>query len=207
MFDSAHLWGVRWTLVGLLILAAAGCARRQSLPASHAQPERDPSAHDADPLSSHPVRVEVRRLHAACDETVVALQDGVEDAERRETILTAVAALAYVVGELADGDDPEGGMYGPGSTQAHTCTPGDDSAPGCNFQRLPSRGDGEGGPIDQQTDEVHLSASDQIRQINRGVDALDDFLFSAQPDPDDWSPAESARYDELRTALAAACDR
>ncbi len=140
---------------------------------------------------------------------MVELREGVEDAERRENILTAVAAVAYVIGEIADGSsgDADGALYGPGSTQSYRCTEtadGRQDGPGCGFQPQPSRALGEGGPIDQQTDAVHQDAASQIRAINRGVDSLDDFLFS-NPDPDGWTEADRARYRELTEALSAAC--
>jgi hypothetical protein len=194
------------TLAISMILLTAGCSRREELPVSHTDSESDTAGAEADPASDDPIRVDVRRLHAECDETVVELQEGVEDADRRENILTAVAALAYVVGEIADGSsgDAEGALYGPGSTQSYRCTDGE--GVGCGFQPQPSRSLGEGGPIDQQTDEVHLDAADQVRAINRGVDALDDFLFS-NPDIDGWTEAEHQRYRELAEALSAACHR
>lgn len=188
----------------VLLVGAFGCSHREPLPPSHATPRRLPGGETADPRANAPERAEVRRLHATCDATVVALRDDVDDADRRESLLTAVAALAYVVGRLADGDGVEGGLYGPGSTQSYRCTPGTYEGPGCGFEPLPSRSLGEGGPIDAQTDEVHLDAADQVRAINRGVDALDDLLFS-RPDPGEWTEADRARFEELTHALAEVC--
>jgi hypothetical protein len=196
--------GTRILTAAVVFALFVGCARRAPLPPSHAEPAPAPGQESHDPLAAAPEREEVRRLHTECDATVIALEEGVEDADRRENILTGVAAVAYVVGTLADGDARPGGMYGPGSSQAYRCTPGTNEGPGCTFQPLPSRAAGEGGPIDQETDQVHLEASDQIREINRGLDALDDFLFS-NPDPDEWTPEERQHFEALTHALGSAC--
>ncbi|RLB46406.1 MAG: hypothetical protein DRJ42_27735 [Deltaproteobacteria bacterium] len=207
----ACMVGPRFALLLLSpsLLLATGCSHRSSLPVSHAQPEEAAVGQEVEPLAEDPARVEVRRLHIACDETVAALGEGVEDAERRETILTAVAALAYVVGTLADGGGSEGAYYGPGTSGAHRCTPGADGrsfeGTGCGPEPMPSRQLGEGGPIDQQTDEVHLSAGDQIRRINRAVDALDEMIFQSPPS-DAWNDDERAHFRELTEALSSACD-
>ena len=190
-------------------LLATGCSHRSSLPVSHAQPEEAAVGQEVEPLAEDPARVEVRRLHVACDETVAALGEGVEDAERRETILTAVAALAYVVGTIADGGGSEGAYYGPGAPGAHRCTSGADGrsfeGTGCGPEPVPSRQLGEGGPVDQQTDAVHLSAGDQIRSINRAVDALDEMIFQSPPS-DAWNDDERERFRELAEALSTACE-
>ncbi len=197
-------------LVVLVLTLPMGCARHERLPVSHADPAPTEGEEDIDPESEDPFRVELRHIHAACDERVVELREGVEDADRRENILTAVAALAYVVGRIAGGGRnaaAAGGLYGPGSTQSYRCTEGPNGTSdgvGCTFQPQPSRALGEGGPIDQQTDQVHLDAADQVREINRGVDALDDFLFS-NPDPDAWTEADRAHFEQLSEALRAAC--
>lgn len=147
-------------------------------------------------------------MHVACDEAIAALGEGVEDAERRENILTAAAALAYVVGRIADGGGHEGANYGPGSPLSDRCTPGADGrsfeGTGCGPEPMPSRQLGEGGPIDEQTDAVHLSAGDQIRQINRAVDALDEMIFDSPPS-NLWNDDERAEFRELTEALSAAC--
>lgn len=170
------------------ITPCVACSTRAPLPASHVESsgEEDtlePSVRAVD----HPIRSELRALHRRCDDAIDGLEEGYEAAERREDALAAAAAVAYLAGLAAGGTSSR-------------CVP---TATGCTQPSL-SRSAGEGGPIDQQTDQVYMEASDRIRAINRGLDAVDELVME-QPDPAQWSEARLQRWDELSGALSTAC--
>lgn len=203
---------IRMVLVlALGAVAVFGCARRDPLPASHASTGDEAISVDpSDPLADVPERRALRELHAECDATISMLQGEVDDAVRRENVLTAAAAVAYVVGTLAGGDNTanQGAISGPGSQQDYRCTPSTDATtydgPGCGAQPLPSRNLGEGGPIDEQTDEVHLDASEAIERINDGLDGLDELLFS-HPDPSEWTDDQRAAWEHDLAEVRGVC--
>ena len=197
----------RVMLLAVSVLASA-CAAREPLPTSHAEGASEAPPPDAtDTLANDPIRLELRAIHDRCDGTVEALQLGVEDEERRENILTAVAALAYVLGSIGDRQSgAQGDQYGPDTNESCTETNHGRTREGrgCGFAPVPNRSLGEGGPVATQVDQTHADAGDQIRRINRALDAVDDLIFSA-PDSSTWTDEERATWERLRAALMTAC--
>ena len=192
-----------------ILLVVCACASREPLPVSHADSSGDEApAAPEDALANDPVRLQLRTIHTQCDGAIGSLAEGVDDADRREDILTAVAALAYVVGTVANGNhDPAANQYGPDNHQE--CVEGSGGrreGRGCGFQPMPSRSLGEGGPVDEDTDQVHRSAAEQIRLINRNLDAVDELILSA-PDSSTWTDEQRENWNRLRLELTAACGR
>ncbi len=194
---------MRLRISAVIAILLASCTSRE-LPPSHASPDEGPPPGGESPLESDFVRTELREIHGLCDARVSGLETSVDDAAQREDIARAIAVGAYAVGELADGSgDAE--VMGRTGAGARGCaeTPNDI---GCGVTPVPSAGAGAESPIHQDTVDARLSASDRIRDINRALDALDDFVFQ-KPDPATWTDDDRGAWETLRQSARSECER
>jgi hypothetical protein len=188
-----------WILASLLLTA---CTSR-SVPVSHADADVEVRTSGGErSLENDFVRTELRELHGVCEARIAALEENVDEAADREDVARVVAAAVYVVGEIADGGG-DGEVMGRVGASDRGCaeSPGDS---GCGLTPVPSARAGQESPIHRDTVETQLSASDQIREINRTLDALDDFVF-ATPDPDAWTRDDRETWRSLGDSARELC--
>jgi hypothetical protein len=191
------------SLLVLALLGLLACGASREVEPYEATPSEEPvAAGDDSPLANDFVRTELRAIHDRCDAYVATLERDVDEAATREDVATAAAAVAYVVGEIADGSgDAE--VMGRTGADARSCIETPD-APGCGVTPVPSTAAGRESPLHRDTVDARLTATDRIRAVNQALDALDDFVFS-RPDPARWTPEDEATWTRRKDTASREC--
>ena len=192
----------RSSAASLLLLAA--CAREPLQPVTPA--DLDPPPGDAPGVANDPVRQDYRVLLEQCEDKRQAMTGNIDDAERRRASQTAVASVAYAVGEATDvrddSDVPTDGVGG----QDPCPQDRDPNRAGPCIRPTPTVGaTGQPSPAQSDEDEVRSESRIRMNSIESAVDDADEYLF-ANPETASWGEAERAEWTARRNNLARLCE-
>ena len=181
-------------------LLAVGCGTGSEVPPLAASSDAPVVGAE---VADDPVRQELRALYAACEVRREALVADLDASDRRYARISGAAAVAWLIGQIFDGDTNDPRVY----TQ-NECLAPDGAGVGnarCNPQTVPVVGDDAGyDPAREDVRTVALDARQELTAINRAIDQTDALLF-ANPDPEAWTEAEWERWRALQAVLDGLC--
>ena len=206
--DSIGAYGHPWrgglAVAALLSLGlvCAGCAHEAARTLPPPPVEGSWSVDPPGTLSRAALDRDLRSLTEQCDRARDALEGRVKRAQRRRVGEAGAAAVACIVGQVADqsGHPDPSAPGGP-----NECRDTALSTPAmCYSTQIPNLNADSESAAEQKVRTTKAKASRSLAQIDGAVDAMDAFLFQS-PNPTLWRPEEHARWREVRAGVVEAC--